>query len=471
MTLVESIAQHAASFPEKIAVISGNEEISYSVLWDKIQAVAAYFLHQPDLKKGDRILLAADKNLAFVYAYFGIHLAGFIAVPIDSNIKQTRLERIISIAEPARKLDNLDFVNSLEPAIKKPTFPDENQFADILFTTGTTGLPKGVTLTHKNLFAAATNINTFIQNTQEDVELLALPISHSFGLGRLRCIMQKGSTIVLLGSFANVKKFYRLLEEKHVTGFGMVPSSWKYLSMMSGDMLQEFANQLKYIELGSAYLSKEEKEHLMHLLPHTRLMMHYGLTEASRSTFLDFKKDIQRLNSIGKPSPNVEVRIMDEAGQTLPIEMDGEICIKGQHVCTNYWGQSDAAYKKDFHGEYFRTGDWGHLDAQSYVHLQSRIKEIINIGGKKVSPYEVEEVLNTIPGIVESVCIGIPDKNNVLGEVVKAFLVVSNPALHTEEITKFLSGKLEPFKIPVEYEFIDAIPKTESGKIQRLMLK
>ena len=349
-----------------------------------------------------------------------------------------------------------------------PQFPKSEDIADILFTTGTTGLPKGVPLTFNNEAAAARNINQFIGNTNDDIELLALPISHSFGLGRLRCCLSIGATIIILGSFANVKKLYRVLEEENVTGFTMVPASWRYLNKFSGDKLQEYASQLRYIEMGSAYFSSDEKQHLASLLPKTRVCMHYGLTEASRSAFLEFHQDAAHLDSVGKPSPNTEIDIFDEHGQILPPNSEGELCIKGGHVMQGYMNNSTA---DDFFNGYFRTGDWGYKDAEGYIYLKSRKKELINVGGKKVSPIEVEEELMKINGIIDCACVGTPDPKGILGDVVKAFIVRDSQSEITfEEIAAQLQGRLEGYKLPALYQWTDEIPKTQNGKIQRFLL-
>lgn len=210
----------------------------------------------------------------------------------------------------------------------------------------------------------------------------------------------------------------------------------------------------------------------MNLLPGTRICMHYGLTEASRSCFISFHDDEQHLNAVGKPSPNTDIKIFDGEGREVPDGINGEICVKGNHVCSDYWGMPKEEFHKDFFGDYFRTGDFGHKTPEGYVYLVSRIKEIINVGGKKVSPMEVEEALNEYPGIKESACVGVHD--DVLGEVVKAYYVTDNGSdedIDVAKVHKFLFGKIETYKIPAQYERISEIPKTQNGKIQRLKLK
>lgn len=478
-TIEEQIFDQVQNTPDKVALISGDTEITYSQLWDYCLCAAEKLKQDYHLKKGDRVILSAAGNIEFVYAYFGVHIAGGICVPIDPDTNQTRFEYIENSTTPVCvmgllhnvKKETIPFTDVVN-GTSKATYiaPEQSQVADILFTTGTTGAPKGVALSYNNLSAAARNINAFIGNTSSDVELLALPVSHSFGLGRLRCSLSKGAAVVMLGTFANVKKFFKEMARCQVTMFAMVPASWGFIKKMSGKYIGKFADQLKFIEIGSSFMPVDDKELLMSLLPKTRICMHYGSTEASRSAFMEFHTYKDNLLSIGKASPNVEIKIFTSQGTPAALGEEGEVCVKGEHVTCSYWNETPERFASDFYDGYFRTGDCGTMDAEGNIYLKSRIKEMINVGGKKVSPMEVEDILNTIPGIKESACIGIPDPGIVLGEVVKAF-IVADDNLSDEDIMQQLRPQLEVYKLPVEIERINAIPKTGSGKIQRLSLK
>ena len=479
-SIEQQIWQQVYLQPDKIAVIGGKKSVTYKALCQRILGARKFFQENLSLNVGDVAIISAGKQVEFVYAYFGAHLAGIKVVPIDAATNPTRLSYIIKQTganlligfdncEESVKKESLKSFADIKSDFEIPQFPNNNHIADILFTTGTTGKPKGVPLTFANEAAAARNINEFIGNTQDDIELLALPVSHSFGLGRVRCCLSKGATLILLGSFANVKKLYRTMEECHVTGFTMVPASWRYLKKLTGKKLGEFKDQLKYIEMGSAFFSKDEKKELADLLPHTKVCMHYGLTEASRSAFMEFHADAAHLDSVGKASPNTDIKVMDENGKECAFNQEGEICVKGEHVTKGYL---DLPIKDSFFGDYFRTGDWGYKTEEGYIYLISRKKELINVGGKKVSPIEVEEQLLKIDGVEDCACIGVPDEEGVLGEVVKAFIVkAKNCDLTFDGIKNQLSGRLESYKMPVHYEWIDAIPKTQNGKIQRGLLK
>lgn len=479
-TIEEQILQNAKLFPNKVALIAGETLVTYGELWDRCLKTADVLRSRLALKKGDRVIIAAAGNIEFVYTYFGVHIAGGICVPIDPDTNQTRFDYINESTKPVAVLGMLHKVDIQpvtfsevteggKPVEYAPAQMDD--IADVLFTTGTTGAPKGVALSYKNVAAAAENINEFIQNTAEDVELLALPVSHSFGLGRVKCVLTKGGTLVMLGTFASMKKFFGNMEKFHCTGFGMVPASWGYIKKMSGRKIGQFADQLKYVEIGSSFMSREDKELLMELLPNTRICMHYGSTEASRSAFMEFKACKDDLLTAGHASPNCDIKIFSPEGKELPYGEQGEVCVKGEHVTSSYWNETQERFASDFYGDYFRTGDSGVQDERGYIYLKSRIKEMINVGGKKVAPMEVEDMLNTIPGIKESACVAMPDPEGVMGELVKAFIVCDDETLADETILDILRPKLEVYKLPAVIERIGEIPKTSSGKIQRLKLK
>lgn len=480
-TLVHKIYNWSLNTPNKIALIAKKKSFSYKELFENIWASKELLEIEHDISKGDIVVLAANKNVAFVFNYFALHLIGATVMPIDEKINQDRFKFILDKTSPKLIIGLENKINTTKviefdcfvelKLISVPSdisFPKLDDNADLLFTTGTTGKPKGVVLSHRNITQSAKNINSFIGNNHNDTELLAMPISHSFGLARLRCVFSVGGTLVLLGSIVNIKRMFRMLDEHKVTGLGLVPASWSYIKKMSGTKLAEYSNQLNYIEFGSAYMSAEDKMALTKLFPNTRLCMHYGLTEASRSTFMEFNSSIDYLNTVGKPSPNVIINIFDENGNELYNEEDGEICIKGDHVSREYL---NVERNNLFYGEYFRTGDIGHINNEDYIIFKGRSKELINVGGKKVSPIEIENKIKELDSELESVCIGVTDPQGILGEVVKAFIVKGSSIFDFEQIDDFLKKNLEKHKVPVKYESIDEVPKTSSGKIQRQKIK
>lgn len=486
LAIEQSIFQHSEKNPSKYALISDKQKMTYAELVNQVDYIVKLLTNQYGIQSGDKIVLAAHKQHEFITSYLATHLTGAVAIILDYETSSNRLDFIIEKTKPKLILGKFKYLqdnsndnfyqlilegkyisnNTIE--FNYPNF-DINNTADILFTSGTTGLPKGIQLTNKNIAAAANNINTFIGIEETDVELLALPISHSFGLGRVRCLLAKGATIVLSNGFTNVKRYFANILEHSVTGLAFVPSAWAYLYKMSGERISEFKNQIRYVELGSAPMSIDEKEFLKSLLPNSKICMHYGLTEASRSTFLDFSEKT-KLHTIGKASPNVDIKIVDKQGKELQRKEVGEIIVKGDHICSTFFDEQNNNIDNYF-GEYIRTGDSGFMDEDGYISLAGREVELINVGGKKVYPQEIETILNSIEHIAESACVGVPDENGVLGEVVKAYLVGDESKVDIQNIKSIVQAQLESYKWPSSYDWINELPKTESGKIQRLKLK
>ena len=409
ISIVEQVFEYGLRNPGKIALQNGRKSMTYGQMLDGILSAKKVLSETYNLEKGNRVIIAADEQLEFVLVYFACHLLELVTIPIAPDTNEKRYELIKNKVNPSLvigfsdldidvHIDLHDFIfsgNSDDSV--NPLFPSLDEVADIVFTTGTTGEPKGVILTHRNIAAAARNINKFIGNKADDVEMLALPISHSFGLGRMRCALSNGQMLVMLGSFVNVNRFFRFMREYGVNGFGMVPASWALLKRFSGEEISKYKEQLNYIEIGSAPMPIIEKQRLINLLPYTRICMHYGLTEASRSAFMEFHEDSDHLNTIGKQSPNMFITIRDENGNVLPAKTEGEICVEGDAVTIGYFG---FPRHDSFWGDSFRTGDWGLYDNDGYISLISRKKELINVGGKKVSPVEVEEILKEIDSLI-----------------------------------------------------------------------
>jgi long-chain acyl-CoA synthetase len=276
--------------------------------------------------------------------------------------------------------------------------------------------------------------------------------------------------MVMVSNFANLKSLFSVMTAERVTGFGMVPAVWQYIKRLSGKRIGMFADQLRFIEIGSAALPVEDKRLLMELFPHTRLCMHYGLTEASRAMFSEFHTDAANLHTIGRPaSAMVQAVVLDDSGHPVDDGMDGEICVKGNMVTRSYFLEKDNA--DAFYGdEWFRTGDWGHRDASGNFYLTGRRKELINVGGEKVSPATIEDAICSL-GVSDCACVAVPDPNGVLGEVPKAFICRGGTTMGLDEIKQRLVQLLPNNEIPVLWEWIDSIPRTPSGKIQRLKLK
>ncbi|HCJ27357.1 MAG TPA: long-chain fatty acid--CoA ligase [Bacteroides ovatus] len=476
--LLNVVIANAQKHPTKTAIIMNDTEVTYGELNKNVRKAAAV-LNGMGIQKGDRIILSAHKDIEYIYLYLGAHILGLTNVIVDAESNEDRLSYIEkkvnpiccfgykSNSFPSKGFEELN-LDVADEYVGESLDINENDIAEILFTTGTTSAPKGVCLSYYNIYSSATNINEYIDNSEEDIELLALPICHSFGMGRIRCNLIKGATIVILSNFANVRAFLKAFEKYHITGFGVVPAAWAYIRKMSGNRIAKYAEQVHYIEIGSAAMSVDSKKEMLQMFPNTRICMHYGLTEASRSCFQEFH-DIQHLDSIGKAvCDKVEVIVCDSIGNEAAVGEKGEICVKGNMVMRHYLEDSDNC--NAFYGDYFRTGDCGYKNEEGYIYLLGREKELINVGGKKVSPMEVEDAIISL-GVGDCVCVPKKDEEGIMGELVFCYILKDSTTMTFQEISEKLEDKLEIYKRPVAYEWIEQIPMTSSGKKQRIQIK
>ena len=478
--LVESLLAWADAQPDRAALITEASTTRWAELARMIRAAAVRLL-RAGLQHGDRVLLSGPNDPELVAAYFAVHAAGCVATVVDADIpgpmacwivenSQARMAlttRDLSLPVPTEDLHEFLALGDRQLATSLHCRMDDD--ADLLYTTGTTGPKKGVLLGQRQIAQAALNVNAVLRSQPGDVELVPIPLSHSFGLGRLRCMAQSGHTLALETGMRNATKSLKRLLDLKATGLALVPAGFQLILRMTGDHLAQARDHLGYVEIGSAPMPMATKLKLMELLPRTRLCHHYGLTEASRASFIEYHAEPHKLATIGRPSPNVEIEIHDSHDRPTPAGQRGEIVVRGGMVMKEYWRQPDLT-RKAVHNGWLRTGDWGFQDADGYFHLVGRHTDLVNVSGLKVCPEEVEQHLNTHPAIVESACLGIPDPHGITGECVMACLVTRSHVTD-EELVEWLRARLEEFKIPRVWQRVDRITKTSSGKIQRHLMR
>ena len=483
-TIVSQILKNAKLNPKKLALTSGVNITKKNMLYEELAKKiigASQYLIEKNIKQGNKVVISAEQSFSFIIGYFATHLVGAIAVPVDPQLTKSQLNYIIKICKPKivflqekKAINKRSLILPLKnlfnnnKILKKKIKIKKNDIADILFTSGTTGDPKGVILTHQNILESAKNINSFIKNTANDLELIPSPLNHSFGLARLRCNFLAGSSIALAEGFLLPAKIFRQLKETKATGISFVPAGGAILLKFGEKELAKYKDQIKYIEIGSSSMPLEHKKKLMKLLPKTRICMHYGSTEASRSCFMEFHKDNKYLDSVGKITPGLKIKIINKDGNICSNNQIGELLIKGKAVCKRY-----ISSKIPMNAEWYKTGDYGYINNKKYIFLVGRKKEMINIGGKKVSPLEIEKIINILPMIKECACVGIYNKNFISGEIIKAFVVKKKISHHINDYTliSHMRKYLEPFKIPSKIIWLRKLPKTKLGKIKRDFLK
>jgi long-chain acyl-CoA synthetase len=477
--LVKTLLDHAARHPDRPAMMSGGETVSYGDFARMIRA-AAVRIRRAMIERGDRVALCGPSSPHLAAAYFAVHAAGGVAMLLDADIPSESAQWMTSDAEARLTLTTRDLavpgpVEDLTAWCQPEDgisyygpLPALADTADLIYTTGTTGRKKGVLLTHENIATAACNINDFVGTCGDDREVVPLPLSHSFGMGRLRVMALVGHCLLLLPGMRNPATVLKQLLDAKASGLALVPAGIDLVLRMTRDRLGDARGHLRYIEIGSAAMSMETKRKLMELLPDTRICHHYGLTEASRAAFLEYHADRDHLDSIGRASPRVAMAVHDDEGREVPDGQPGEIVVRGGMVMQQYWRQPDLT-RAALRGGWLRTGDRGYRDGDGYYHLTGRQSDLVNVGGRKVSPEEVEEAINSHPGVVESACVGIPDPQGIVGECLKACVVLRG-AVDDQQLIDWLRHRVEEYKIPRIWQRVEKIAKTASGKIQRHLM-
>lgn len=475
-SLVSAFLFHVVNLRDRIAFISESSTLTYGAagIW---MAALARGLSKCGIKHGDRVGLHVRNDTDLALCYFAVHSLGAVAVFIDIESPDAAVAKIVEDCEARLLVSNKQAFNGSLPVVSFSELASEaaddlpepscrpNDLADLIYTTGTTNRPKGVQLTHANILSAARHINAVVQHGPRDVELVPIPLTHSFGLGRLRCMALAGNALILEPGMQNAAKVLTRLLESKATGLALVPAGFEILRIVGGERLGDARSHLRYIEIGSAPMRQETKEWLMRLLPSTRIFHHYGLTEATRAAFTEYHRDKEKVGTAGRASPGVTIKILDDDGLTVPVGKTGEIIISGGMVMQGYWRQKKLT-EKTLGPEGLRSGDMGYLDPDGYLYLVGRKREMINVGGLNVIPQKVEAYLNQFPGVKESMCVGIPDPEGITGEAVKAYLVSDND-ISERNLVNWLRENLVESEIPRFFERVEMLPKTSSGKLIR----
>jgi acyl-CoA synthetase (AMP-forming)/AMP-acid ligase II len=414
---------------------------------------------------------AAPLNPSYKYDEFRFYLddtrARALILP-PGELRDARLaaeEAGIPIIEAATNSDG-EVVFSKSRATgpsKSAEWPGSDDIALMLHTSGTTSRPKRVPLTHGNLTTSARNVSSWYGLRQEDVSLCVMPLFHVHGLvASTLSTFRSGGTVAVVPKF-NPLSFWSTVKEHRATWYSAVPTIHQVLLARSKQGSRpQGAEYLRFIRSCSASLAPQTMVAMEEQfgLP---VVEAYGMTEAAHQMASNpLPPGDRKPGSVG-PGTSVQIAVLDDAGNLLGAGQQGEISIKGANVFGGYEDNPEAN-SQAFTGGWFRTGDQGFLDENQYVTLVSRIKELINRGGEKISPREVDEALQGHPAVAEAVCFGIADR--VYGEEVAA-AVVPRHAVTEAELIKHCRSLLADFKVPRVIYLVDAIPRTATGKVQR----
>jgi malonyl-CoA/methylmalonyl-CoA synthetase len=471
-------------------------EISYRELNQDSSRMANAFLEM-GVTKGDRVILYLPKSLGFIVAHLALQKIGAIAVPLNPGFKQSEMEYLYEDTEAKlvvagskqetimRSIDpnlniavictekpyqDLDFFRSTSDTVA-PKGIEPEDVGLIMYTSGTTGKPKGALLTHRNLVHDARNIINIWEIRESDVLCHALPLFHVHGLCfALHTALMEGSHVLMLDSFSPEEVIGVLAkrEGEHVcTVFMGVPAMYSKMA----DWLGEKSLDLEHMRLwasGSAPLLVKDFERVTRVFGKEPVERE-GMSETGMN-FSNPLKGARKPGSIGLPLPDLQVRIVDpETSLDMVPGQTGEIWIKGPAVTPGYWRKPEETAKA-FEKGWFRTGDLGRVDEDGYYYLTDRLKHIIISGGENISPKEVETIINKVEGVAESSVVGIPDEK--WGEkVAAAVATIAGVQVKAEEIQRFCREHLHNWKCPKEIVFRKELPKNRMGKVLKEEVK
>ena len=477
--------------PSKTAIIvsGGGPVVSYDQLQQQVASVSAS-LRQVGLGRGDRIAMALPNGLETIVCFLAASTVGtaaplnpaytvdefkfyledtgaraLIVPPSHSEEARAAAANKIPIIEANINGEGQVQLSSAQPVgpPRNPEYPEPEDTALILHTSGTTSRPKRVPLSHANLMTSARNVAETYQLSTEDVSLCVMPLFHVHGLvASTFGTLFTGGTVVVPPRF-NPLSFWTDVREHRVTWYSAVPTIHQVLiARIKAGARPAGAEHLRFIRSCSAALPPKmmaEGEEKFG----APMLEAYGMTEAAHQMASNpLPPGIRKPGSVGSGTA-VSIAILNKAGDLLPAGATGEVSIKGQNVFGGYEGNPEAN-ASSFSNGWFRTGDQGYLDSEGYLTLVGRIKELINRGGEKISPREIDEVLLAHPAVAEAVCFGTEDR--VYGEEVAAAVVLSASATEAELISHCRSS-LADFKCPKVIYILEAIPRTATGKIQR----
>lgn len=475
--------------PDRIAVITEKEQLTYKELSKKIRNAALYLKNEYNLNKGDRVAILSQNRVEYIILLFAIAKLECVAVPL--NIRLNVNELIFQLKDSGTSILVAEQVfyemaNSISQEISVNLVPIEhfnlinikselqmienvNEHAPyiICYTSGTTGKPKGAVLTQNNMYWNAINNILAIDLTSQDRSIVILPLFHIGGIGLFAFpTLMVGGTIVIPGKFEPCKTI-EMIEKYQVTVVMGVPSIHQAIYHCPKFKKANFQSE-RWFYSGGAPCSRE----LIQAFINTGYLFGqgFGLTETSPTVFMLSREDaIRKMGSIGKPVLFCEYMLVDESGKKVRPGEVGRLLVRGPNIMKEYWNRPDAT-KEVIQNGWFDTGDLARTDEEGFVYIVGRKKEMIISGGENIYPLEVEQVISRIPDVTEVAVIGIPDQQ--WGEVPIAFISKNNSShVLEEDVKRYCRQYLAKYKIPKEIFFVDELPKSATGKIQKYHLQ
>ena len=492
-TYDEMIRASASVAGDREAVVCGGRRVSWRAFNDMIERTAWGYL-RAGLAPGERIAVMLDNRLEFIVAVLACIRAGGVAIPLGTRLGPADVQYIVEHSTPSyvvtatewsirfplnssvRQMYLIDEdeeeqrFESLQKAgeISLPTLKSEDTMM-IVYTSGTTGKPKGACLTHINFVHTCLHYLYALAIDGPPKSLLVVPVTHIAGFGPVLSVtLAAGGTVVLMREF-KAKAVLKTLEEEEITYAVLVPAMIQ-LCAMDSSLPTYSLPKWRYCIYGGAVMPPSVIQRFSTALPHLRMINAYGATETCAvCTIIPPELTQSAPASVGLPLECDDIIIADDAGNELPPMISGELLIRGPNVFKGYWADEEAT-QKAFHQGYWRSGDLGMRDANGLIYVQDRLKDMINRGGFKVFSAEVENTLMTHPGVADCAVVGVPD--DVLGEKAFAFVQRSDAQVDSATLKTFLTERIADYKVP-DFWLVsgDPVQRNQNGKLQKADLR
>jgi len=479
MNCVDFLFEKTQHSSQKL-ILGPKEEVDYQTVWLHVNRLAAWINLQ--VGENQKIILSAANSSFFIISYFAIMKSGNVVVPLNPAIEQDGFEYIAKkincrllflsrqvagrlVVEGTVVTDDgfADLIASIKSdSIAVDTEPD--RLAQIIFTSGSTAQPKGVMISHRNIIANTSSIVEYLQLSENDRVAVVLPFFYCYGLSLLHTHVRVGGGLVLNNTFMLLGSVINDLKRYKCTGFAGVPSHYQILLRKSDAFKKSEFPDLKYVTQAGGKLHNAFILEFLETFPKVKFFVMYGQTEATaRLSYLPPEFLPGKVGSLGRGIPGVQLEVVDEHRKLVQPNVNGEIIAKGDNVMLGYFEDEEATHSAFYDG-WLLTGDLAYKDEDGFIYLTARKKEIIKVGGKRVSPKEIEEVIVAMPGIVDCSIEAVDDE--ILGEAIKAILVVSPSEnnMTIDKVRQFCSNRLATYKIPTQIEFVDEIKTNSTGK-------
>ena len=468
---------------EKDFVLGSKETISFKQLYNDSLKIASYL--KSSIGVGKNIIVICPNSIFFLTAYLGILKSGNVCVPLNFAIEQGNLDYILNTTESTlvfltknlkQKLNFGSTITLIDEEVssniiyeqqltKFKTNFDETNLAEIIFTSGSTGEPKGVMISHKNIIANTDSIIEYLKLDDQDIMLVVLPFFYCYGLSLLHTHLKVGGSIVFNNSFIFIGSVINDLKNYKCTGFAGVPSHFQILLKKSQTFKTTNFPDLNYVTQAGGKLHAVFIRDFVKSFPEIDFYIMYGQTEATaRLSYLPSELIKDKDTSIGIAIPGVEFKVINDKGKPVQIGEEGELLAKGDNIMLGYYKDEEGT-KNALKGGWLHTGDMAKVDDEGFYYLVARKKEIIKVGGKRVSPKEIEAVILSIPEVVDCSIVAIDDE--LLGEAIQATIVLNgkyDEAEMKEKVLNYCSKSLAQYKIPQKIVLETSIKISSTGK-------